>query len=182
MNTALINIDMQVGLFESTTRFDAHDVIQRINLISKAVRAAGGTVIFIQHEDQGTFTPGSRGWEILPSLERTPGDPIIPKLACDAFYNTKLAETLNQFGITRLIITGCATDFCVDTTIRAAASRDYKVTVAKDGHTTADRPHLKAEEIIQHHNYMWRNLILPQNKVQVLSTTTIIQNLHKEQT
>ena len=51
--------------------------------------------------------------------------------------------------------TGSATDFCVDTTVRAAASRDYEVALIADGHTTRDRPHLEAAAIIQHHNWMW---------------------------
>ena len=38
-----------------------------------------------------------------------------------------------------LLVTGCATDFCVDTTVRVAASRDYEIVVVADGHTTADR-------------------------------------------
>ena len=52
MNIASIIIDMQVGLFENIARFDAEGVIQRINAISEAVRAASGAVIFIQHEDK----------------------------------------------------------------------------------------------------------------------------------
>lgn len=182
MNLALIIVDMQVGLFENITRFDAEGVVQRINAISNTLRGLGGTVIFIQHEDKGIHVPGSKGWQILPSLERTDEDPIIRKQACDAFYKTNLADELDQNNITKLILTGCATDFCVDTTIRAAASRDYEVTVVRDGHTTADRPHLIAEQIIQHHNYMWKNLILPHSKVKVLPAAKIIQNLQKEQT
>jgi nicotinamidase-related amidase len=182
MNIALIIIDMQVGLFENTARFDAQGVIQRINTISKTIRVMDGIVIFVQHEDEDAFASDSNGWKILPDLEREDKDWVIHKQACDAFYQTNLADTLAHHGIQRLIITGCATDFCVDTTVRAAASRDYKITVAQDAHTAADRPHLKAEKIIQHHNYIWKNLILPQSKVQVLSTATIIQNLQKEQT
>ena len=181
MNIALIIIDMQVGLFENTLRFDSDGVIQRINAISKTIRGIGGTIIFIQHEDEGALTLGSNGWEILSNLVREENDLIIRKQACDSFYKTNLAETLNQHGITKLIIAGCATDFCVDTTIRAAASRDYEVTVVKDGHTTADRPHLKAEQIIQHHNYVWKNLILPSRRVRVLTAAKIIQRLTKDQ-
>jgi len=181
MNIALIIIDMQVGLFENTTRFDSEGVIQRINAIAKVNHGLGGTIIFIQHEDDGALTPGSKGWEILPSLTHKENELVIRKQACDSFYKTNLAETLNQNGVKKLIISGCATDFCVDITIRAAASRDFEVTVIKDGHTTADRPHLKAEQIIQHHNYLWKNLILPDRKVRVMPAVKIIQRLTKNQ-
>ena len=181
MNIAFIIIDMQVGLFKDIFRFDSEGVIQRINAIAETIHGIGGTIIFIQHEDEGGLIPGSKGWEILPSLVREDNDLVIRKQACDSFYKTDLAETLHQNGITKLIIAGCATDFCVDTTIRAAASRDYKVTVVKDGHTTADRPHLKAEQIIQHHNYMWKNLILPSSRVRVLPAVKIIRRLTKDQ-
>ncbi|MBT1687173.1 isochorismatase family protein [Fulvivirgaceae bacterium PWU37] len=33
-------------------------------------------------------------------------------------------------------ITGSATDFCVESTVQSARSKDYQVTVVKDGHTT----------------------------------------------
>jgi len=155
---ALLVIDMQVGLFEGDPpRDDADGVIRRINEVAKVVRATGGMVIFIQHEDDGGLKRDTQGWEILPILERTDTDLLVRKQACDSFYETELADLLEQHGARQLIITGCATDFCVDTTIRAAASRNYEVVVVKDGHTTKDRPHLDAKSIITHHNWMWEN-------------------------
>jgi nicotinamidase-related amidase len=181
MNTALLIIDMQVTLFrKATPRFDSEAVIQRINALADTVRSVGGTVIFIQHEGPG-LEPGSEGWEILPSLVHASEDLTISKQACDAFYETNLADSLKQWGITKLIITGCATDFCVDTTIRAAASRDYEVIVVEDGHTTTDRPHLKAEAIIQHHNWIWKNLILPRSQVEVLPGAMVIKRLQSKE-
>jgi len=155
---ALLVIDMQVGLFEGDPpRDDADGVIRRINEVAKVVRATGGMVIFIQHEDDGGLKRDTQGWEILPILERTDTDLLVRKQACDSFYETELADLLAQHGARQLIITGCATDFCVDTTIRAAASRNYEVVVVKDGHTTKDRSHLDAKSIITHHNWMWEN-------------------------
>ena len=54
---ALLVIDMQVGLFDGDPpRHDADGVIRRINEIVKVVRATGGIVIFIQHEDNDGLT------------------------------------------------------------------------------------------------------------------------------
>jgi nicotinamidase-related amidase len=173
---ALLVVDMQVGLFEGDSpRYDAQGVIQRINEIARAVRAAGGVVIFIQHEDHGGLQRGTEGWEILPALERVDADLCVHKQACDSFYETNLSDLLEHYGAQEIIITGCATDFCVDTTVRAAASRDYDVVVAEDAHTTRDRPHLDAPSIIRHHNWMWKSLILPRNEVKVLPATSIIE-------
>jgi nicotinamidase-related amidase len=176
----LLVIDMQVGLFgEATPRFDAEGVIHRINSLAEKVRAVNGEVVFVQHDSQpgGTLEPGTEGWSLLPSLNRLEEDLIVRKRACDAFYETGLEILLNEREPKPLIITGCATDFCVDTTVRAAASRDYNIIVVEDGHTTADRPHLNAEDIIQHHNWIWKGLILPHNQVKVLPTAAILEQI-----
>ena len=144
------------------------------NEITKVVRATGGIVIFVQHEDHGSLNPDTEGWVILPVLERMDTDLLLRKQACDSFYETNLPDLLEQYHVQEIIITGCATDFCVDTTIRAAASRNYEVVVVEDAHTTKDRPHLDAKSIIRHHNWMWENLILPRNEVKVLPASSVI--------
>jgi len=178
---ALLVIDMQVGSFQQDSpRYDADGVIQRINEIARNVRTTGGIVVFIQHEDKDGFQPGTKDWEILPTLERVETDLVVSKQACDAFYETELAAVLEKHGVQQLIVTGCATDFCVDTTIRAAASYNYEVIVVKDGHTTKDRPHLEAKLIITHHNWMWENLILPRSEVKVLPAIRVVEWLQSE--
>ena len=181
--TALLVIDMQVGLFGADTpRHDAEGVVERINALARAIRREGGTVIFIQHDGPpgDVFEPGREGWKILPSLEREEGDLVVHKSACDAFYRTDLAETLQKHGVTRLIVTGCATDFCVDTTVRAAASRDYDVVVVEDGHTTADRPHVDAVSVIRHHNWLWQNLIHPRTRILVIPAADVAALIESE--
>lgn len=170
---ALLVIDMQVGLFEAEPpRLDADGVIRRINKIANVVRATGGIVVFIQHEDD-SLKRGTEGWEILPTLERVNTDLLVHKQACDSFYETDLSDLLEKHGVQTLIVTGCATDFCVDTTIRSAASKNYEVVVVADAHTTKDRQHLDAATIINHHNWMWKNLILPRSEVQILPTKRV---------
>jgi nicotinamidase-related amidase len=179
---ALLVIDMQVGLFAGEPpRHDAEGTVQRINAVGKAVRGAGGIVIFIQHEDE-ILKVGSEAWQLLPALERSKADLAMRKKACDSFYRTELSHLLERRGIKQLIITGCATDFCVDTTVRAAASREYEEVVVKDGHTTKDRPHLDAATIIKHHNWMWANLILPEGEVKVMPAEDVVQWICKANT
>ena len=175
----LLVIDMQAGLFAQAPRHDADGLVDRINALGRVVRQAGGLVIFIQHAGpQGdTFEPGTDGWTLLESLQREAGDRVVSKQACDAFYQTDLARILQDHDARELIVTGCATDFCVDTTIRAAASRDYEVIVAEDGHTTADRPHMDAVSVIRHHNWVWENLILPGRRIRVRPAARIAEDV-----
>ena len=57
------------------------------------------------------------------------------------------------------MITGCTTDFCAESTIQSTLTKEYKITVVADAHTIADRPHLKAEKVIEHYNWVWQNMI-----------------------
>ncbi len=115
---------MQVALFEQAKRYDEIGVVSRINELSKFIRDSGGNVIFIQHngEEEEGLAPDSAGWKILPALAMQTEDIIINKTICDSFYQTPLHKTLSELGSKDIIIAGCATDFCVDTTIRSAVS------------------------------------------------------------
>jgi nicotinamidase-related amidase len=138
---------------------DAAGTLRRINIVTRAARSAGRPVIFIQHRDREEFIPGSDGWQLHPDLEQMPGDRYLQKTACDSFYATELGELLRGLEIDTLVVTGYATEFCVDTTLRSATSRGYRVIAVSDGHTTKDRPTLRAEQIKAHHNWVWGDLI-----------------------
>jgi len=176
--TGLLVIDMQVGLFEGEPPcHDADGVVERINTLACAVRAKGGSVFFIQHENDTSYAPGARLWQLLPTLDHQPEDVYVGKTACDCFYRSDLEKVLRERGIDRLLVTGCATELCVDTTIRVAASKDYEIAVASDGHTTKDRPCLKAEAIIAHHNWVWSILLIPGRPVKVVPTSGALSTL-----
>jgi nicotinamidase-related amidase len=178
-STTLLVIDMQRGCFAGEPpRHDAEAKIARINALARAIRA-NGPVIFIQHTDAAEgLAQGSDAWQLLDSLDRSPHDCVVEKTACDAFLETGLDSLLKDRGVTDLIIVGCATDFCVDTTVRSAAAHGYKVSVASDAHTTRDRPHLAASKIIEHHNFMWEELLLPRHaRVRVAPTEQLLAEI-----
>jgi nicotinamidase-related amidase len=168
---ALLIIDMQNTSFTpKTPRFDSDGVVQRINKLSHKFRLTGDKVIFIQHDgtEEGFCIPNTIEWEILSSLDIISSDLIISKTANDSFYRTTLKEKLFEFGINELIITGCATDFCVDSTIKSALVNDFNIIVIKDCHTTADRPNLKAKQVIDHYNWIWSEMTPTKGKITVL--------------
>ena len=114
---------MQVGSFKpETSRYDTDGVVTRINSLSYYFRQNRDKVIFIQHDGtkEGSYIPGTSDWKILPSLIQLPSDIVLRKTANDSFYKSDLALVLKKYGITEIVITGCATDFCVDATIHSA--------------------------------------------------------------
>jgi len=175
---ALLIIDMQKGSFtEQTPRFDTDGVIKRINELAQSFRQSDMPVIYIQHDGTGTgeFEKNTTEWEILNALNVEPGDILIDKYANDVFYKSKLQAKLRELNIDELFITGCATDFCVESTVQSALTKDYNMTLVSNGHTTGDRPHLKAEKVIEHYNWIWQNMIPTKGKIEVKSFEEITQ-------
>lgn len=175
----LIVIDMQKSLF-ANPRLNAELVIENINQMAATVRQHQGQVIYIQHNgsEEENLARGSAGWALLDTLDIQPADLKIEKTICDAFYGNDLLEAVTRLAPERLIIMGCASDFCVDTTIRSAVSHRFNVFVTADGHTTAERPHLDAAAIIEHHNWMWTHLITPNKPVSVLNTRELLMQIN----
>jgi nicotinamidase-related amidase len=158
---ALLVVDMQVGLLQGDPKHDLAGVVQRINRLAARVRDRAGTVIFIQHcGDKGDdFEPQSPGWALLPELERKASDLVVHKTLNDPFVRTDLQARLQAIAPDRVLVTGWATDLCVDATVRSAVAHDHHVVPVADGHTLSDRPHLDAASVIRHHNWVWSELI-----------------------
>ncbi len=163
-------VDMQQGVF-ATPRLQREACVARINQLTRAA----DRVIFIQHIEEGGLEEGSDGFALLPDLYQPEGALYSRKTACDAFYKTGLEQLLDEHGIREFVMCGCATDYCVDTTLKNAASKGYAITVAEDAHTTADRPAAQAATLIAHYNEVWRTLTVPGNPVHVKPTETILQ-------
>ena len=174
---ALLIIDMQKGSFTAKTpRFDTEGVVSRINILSEQFRNSNSPVIFIQHDgsSMNEFIPNTTEWELLDEIKVKKSDIFIDKYANDVFYNSLLLSRIKELNIDDLYITGCATDFCVESTIQSALTKDFNIVVVKDCHTTGDRPHLKAEQVIEHYNWVWSNMIPTKGKIEVLSFEEVL--------
>lgn len=170
-----IVVDMQVGMLDGAPKLELQGVINRINSLSHKVRSEGGKIIWIRH--CGTagdrFERQTPGWEFLPELIRGCEDLVVEKTLNDPYVGTSLGDTLVRMRPHRVIITGWATDFCVDATVRSTVSRDHHVVVVSDAHTLSDRPHLPATTVIAHHNWVWSGLITNRS-VHVVATGDLL--------
>ncbi len=176
-STAVLVIDVQQGLFSGKPpAFEGDQVIARINEVIAKARAAGAPIIFFQHDgdpSEDWMVPLSDEWKLHPRLHVTDEDRIIRKTTCDAFYETKLEAELAARRVSRLVLTGFATDFCIDTTVRVALSKEFEVVVVADAHTTTDGPVVNAHQLKRHFNWAWQNCSA-KSEIQVVRADNLI--------
>lgn len=153
MTTALVIIDVQKGMFGGTPGGSPHDgegVVDRIaGLISRA-RAAGTPVYYVQHNGGSShpFHPGSPSFPFHDKLAPRSGDDVTVKQQSSAFHGTEFDAKLRKAGIDHLVVTGMQSEYCVDSAVRGAVERGYKVTLVSDGHSTFNSKIATAEQII----------------------------------
>jgi ureidoacrylate peracid hydrolase len=80
----------------------------------------------------GVLARDEWGTDIVDELTPEDGEPVIYKTRFSAFYRTDLDELLRNHGAKHLIITGCTTSICVESTIRDAFFRDYHCVLLED--------------------------------------------------
>lgn len=162
MSTALLIIDMQNAVLDGLGSPERQGDIQaalaaterRLAGVLYRARNSGTKVIVVQHDggEGHRLEAGTEGWEFRPALAPLKSELVIRKSSSDAFFETALGAYLSRLGILRLVIGGCMSQFCVDTTVRSALAHGYDVTLLSDGHTTADNGVLTFEQIVAHHN------------------------------
>ena len=156
---ALLVIDMQnafidargslprMGLDTSRTR----KVIEPIQRLRREFHDRGLPVIFLQHTHDADGSDMGRIAEVFPPIralghcfdgtwdagfiaELCPEAPdyVVKKHRFSGFYKTDLGDLLHRLHVTTLVVTGIATNICVESTIRDAFYRDYAVVVPRE--------------------------------------------------
>jgi nicotinamidase-related amidase len=175
-DTALVIIDTQVGLIEPA--FRGKEVLHNINILLASARANGTAVIYIQHDEPKGYDleVNTPRWEIHPAIAPREGELVVHKRASDSFYDTSFQKELEARGIKHLVVAGCQTEYCVDTTVRRATTMRYDVTLVKDAHTTDDYDGavLTAAQKIEYHNEILDGFSTDGHRIRVKPTDDIV--------
>jgi len=164
--TAVIVVDVQNDFCHSDSPLAragndmsaAQEMVPRLLQLIDAARGVGTTIIWVKvlHFEYTTSPVGTEHHQrTRPSaqlicqegtfgaefyrVEPEPGEPIVVKHRYSAFVDTDLQLILRSRGITSLILTGVATNVCVESTARDAYMRDYYVTFVEDCSATYDQ-------------------------------------------
>lgn len=85
---------------------------------------------------------GTYNHDILDELAPLPGELVISKNSSGAFNSSGLDHYLHGLGVQNLVLCGCVTSYCVDSTARGAADRGYNVILVEDAcQDTSTRNH-----------------------------------------
>ncbi|HEX9466436.1 MAG TPA: isochorismatase family cysteine hydrolase [Alphaproteobacteria bacterium] len=157
-NAALVVVDVQNdfvadGGFFAKVGADVKTVQRMIPTLQRLIdraRAAGVLVVFVQaiYDPEYLSAPmrernrrrtvemprcltGSWGADFYGVRPR-PGEPVVIKHRYSGMINTELDAVLKRNGVRSLLLTGVATDTCVESTARDAYFIDYYVTMVSD--------------------------------------------------
>jgi len=107
---------------------------QQVHFLEDVTRARRRTA---SHAQKQGFLPCVRGtWEtefddaIAPCVQ--PEDYVIEKHRASPFLDTTLPAKLRMLGTRSIIIAGCNTEYCVESTVRDAYARDFELVVVSD--------------------------------------------------
>ncbi len=129
-------------------------VADNIGVLANAAREAGMPVVWIRsiydfkyllpaHIEkrggkEGLCMEGSWGADFF-RLRPAPADLIVDKHTFSGFHGTDLHAQLQSRGVRTLVVTGVATNVCVDSTLREGFFLGYHVILAEDGVTSANK-------------------------------------------
>ena len=147
--TALVLIDLQRAVVSRELKpHTAAEVVERSAKLAEAVRAAGGSVIYVHVQINETVQlPADRprprpdgqippeASELVPEAGFRDGDALVTKRQWGAFYGTDLDLQLRRRGVTTIVLAGIATEFGVESTARDAYERGYEIVFAEDAMT-----------------------------------------------
>jgi len=172
-HTALVVIDVQNGVMAGT--HNRESVITNIASLVEKARAENVPVVWVQHSSD-EMPEGSAGWQYVPELVQTDGEPVVHKRFPDSFEDTDLEVVLAARKVGRLIVSGAQTDECIRSTLHGAIVRGYDATLVDDAHTTEDLTEWGAPppgKVIDHTNLYWKHHAAPGRQAGTVSTAAV---------
>jgi nicotinamidase-related amidase len=143
-STALIVVDLQKGIVNSPFIHPISGVIERSRALIDAFRGHGLPVVLVnvaggspgRTEQPRRHAALPEGFtELLPELNRQPGDIVVTKRTWGAFASADLESQLRAKGVTQVVLAGVATATGVEATARQAYERGFNVALAIDAMT-----------------------------------------------
>jgi nicotinamidase-related amidase len=144
-NVALIVVDLQKGIVGLPCVDPIENVILRSRTLAEAFRRHGLPVVLVNvvaGAPGRTETPSRMPnplpadfADLVPELDRQPGDIIITKRSWGAFATTDLDRQLRARSVTQVVVTGVAIATGVEATARQAYEAGYHVILAVDAMT-----------------------------------------------
>ncbi len=173
--SALLVVDAQVGVLSSV--WQAERVIANLKRLVAKARAAGAPVIWVQHADN-ELKYGSDRWQLAPGFVPAPSEAVVHKQYNSAFARTDLDTRLKALGVSRIVLAGAATNWCIRATAYAAVDRGYQLTLVGDAHSTEPIPvpggtDVPAEAIVNDLNTVFEWLSVPDVRTEVRSTADV---------
>ncbi|MCP4176582.1 MAG: isochorismatase family protein [bacterium] len=161
--TALLVIDMQ-NLFKEST-FNGK-VTKNCSKLMTVFHSKNLPIYLTQHNDIDTESSvlcqwwkspilrESYEWQLMPEIKDllNSNDVLVQdKTTYDAFIGTNLQQSLNKNKIENLIICGCMTNLCCETTARSAFCRNFNICFPEDANGTLTREmHIRSIENLRY--------------------------------
>ena len=170
-HTALVVIDLQNAFMRPGAPSEvpnARAIVPAVNRLAHTLRKSGGTVAWVQatFERDGwplffehmvrpelaarilaALRPGSPDHALWPELSIVPEDIVVPKYRFSAFLPgaSTLPAILRGRGIDTVLIAGCMTNMCCDSSGRDAVMTDFRTVMVADCNAArTDAEHLSA--------------------------------------
>ncbi|MCZ7664519.1 MAG: cysteine hydrolase [Thermoleophilia bacterium] len=103
-------------------------------------KSRDGREVGWRHRSLGLIVPrGSREAEFLPEAQPLLGEVVLGKTTSGTFASTDLDLILRNMEISRLVVAGVTTNNCVESTVREAADRGYRVIMVEEATATFSR-------------------------------------------
>jgi nicotinamidase-related amidase len=96
---------------------------------------------------------GTPGHAFVEDLQPVAGELVVPKWRSSAFWGTNLDMLLRSNGCRSLIVTGCTTEGCVESTARDGLFNDYYVVIPEDCVASDDEEQHDASLLLMRHRF-----------------------------
>jgi nicotinamidase-related amidase len=97
--------------------------------------------------------PGTLGHEFARDFTPLPRELVVRKYRSSGFWGTNLDMLLRSNGIKTVVVGGCTTEGCVESTARDAMFNDYYVVIPEDCVASDDKTQHEASMLLMRHRF-----------------------------